>query len=649
MRSVAVFGAGLVLVAAMSACRDEAGEPADAEVVSLATDSMMHFNHDIARDGRIAFAKPVNGASAVFIADSSGKNQRKITNGVWDDEPRFSPDGKWIAFNRDENAQDVYLVPSEGGAERVISADPGLELLIGWMPDNSGIIYGKITPERYETWVYSLADSSRRLLVDAEGGVFAIPSPDGKWIAWESVIKGVRTIWVRNAATGARKQLTTEGYESLPAEGRLWSHDSRRLLYVSTRSGMPNIWSVDIETGKVTQVTSDVRGDFLPVYEPNGSRVAFLSNRGGQVDVWVVTDTGGQPTRVTDTPADEFRVLWTADGKDVVVLATNARSQLFTVSADSGGTTPLTKGDFRTRNFSLSEDGKTIAFEHEQGGDVDIYTMPLSGGTPTMLASSPARDFEPRISPDGKQVLFTSTRNGESDIFIVPSSGGTARALTTTTSRDDSPRWSPDGKWISFRSNRSASSELWIMDTAGGNLRKLTSGINVISWGVFSSDSKRIAVMATAGKESRVMIYDVATGASRSLPGANLSDPMWSPDDSLLVVSDISRGFGHIEIWTASGQKVRRLTTGEKSYARGPSFSPDGKQVIWMNYEFATDYYDLVLSPVEGGPIRRLTQLKGYVDDYEWVRPSRTVVVSGQAYKPEFYKKRVPAALPITN
>jgi TolB protein len=637
----------MVLVAvALAGCNGkDGGDNATGTDVQLTTDKANHFDLDVAADGRLAYAKPVDGASAVFVTDSVGRNARRLTNGVWDFQPTWSPDGKWIAFNRETNTQDVLIVSSDGGAERAVTSDPNLETVIGWLPDGSGVVYGRIAGSRYETWVYTLSDSSRKPLVEDEGGVFAVPSPDGKWIAYESIKDGRRTIKLLEVATGTRKALTTDGYEQLPIDGRLWSHDSQRLAFVSSRSGTQDIWLAEITTGALKQLTRDVRDDYLPTYERNGRRIAFLSTRGGQTDVWAIADSGGDEVRITDDVAAEFGVRWTPDGNGVFILGVNSRSKLYSVSIDGGPVTTLTDDKSHARDFAITPDGSRIVYEREEGGDLDLYSIPIAGGEPTLLVSSPAREVMPDISPDGSKVLFASNRAGEADLFVVPIAGGTPRQLTTWNSREDEPRWSPDGTSIMFLSNREGQSDLWMMDSSGADPRRVTSGMSVVGGSRWSNDGQQIAINgATYENAPGIQLLNVKSGASITLRGRFLSDPWWSPNDSLIAVADLSGGFGHIDIFTAKGEKVRRLTPEGRQYTRGPEFTPDGKRLLIAIYDFPTDYYDVAVVPVEGGEIQKLSNHKGALDYFRLTPNGRTVIYSGIEYNGVFYKRKVPRA-----
>jgi Tol biopolymer transport system component len=221
------------------------------------------------KDGRLTFSRLIGGRMAVYVSDADGGNAKRVSFGVWDIAPNWSPDGKWIAFMRDAGGQsDVFIVPSDSGAERTVATTSASEVANDWLPDGSGFLFTRRTNRGDESWVYRFADGSSARQIEADGSVSAYPSLDGKWLAYTLTKNGTSTIWLWDRAKKTARQLTTEGFEQLTPRG--FSPDSRSLLYYSRRTGTSDIWRVDIATGERRQVTQDIADDvnrghhFLP-------------------------------------------------------------------------------------------------------------------------------------------------------------------------------------------------------------------------------------------------------------------------------------------------------------------------------------------------------------------------------------------------
>ena len=89
--------------------------------------------------GRIAFTY----LGDIWTADEDGKNIQRLTaNKARDVYPRFSPDGKWIAFSSDRNGNlDVFIIPSEGGAAKQLTFHSADDTVLGWSPDSRAVLF----------------------------------------------------------------------------------------------------------------------------------------------------------------------------------------------------------------------------------------------------------------------------------------------------------------------------------------------------------------------------------------------------------------------------------------------------------------------------------------------------------------------------
>src|SRR5215208_8779 len=89
--------------------------------------------------GRIAFTYLAD----IWTSDEGGKNIRRITvHKARDVYPRFSPDGRWIAFSSDRNGNlDVFIVPSEGGTAKQLTVHSSDDTVLGWSPDGKSVLF----------------------------------------------------------------------------------------------------------------------------------------------------------------------------------------------------------------------------------------------------------------------------------------------------------------------------------------------------------------------------------------------------------------------------------------------------------------------------------------------------------------------------
>jgi dipeptidyl aminopeptidase/acylaminoacyl peptidase len=338
-------------------------------------------------------------------------------------------------------------------------------------------------------------------------------SPDASQVAYAvkkpSVEKNtsVSHIWLVPAGGGEPRQLTNhEKGETRPR----WSPDSKRIAFLSSRSGSEQLWVIAVDGGEARQLSSLSTGADGHLWSPDGKHLAFLS------DVWPGLEGGdaAQKKRSEEIEAGgvKARVLdhllyrhWNAwrEGK---------RTHLFLVPAEGGDCRDLTPGDFDAPPFSLggpdsfafSPDGKEIAYTRGPvapgsgssrdleawSTNADLMVAPVAGGGPVNLsAKNPGWDGSPVWSPDGGLLAYRSqARDGyESDRFrlaVVERASGKISYPAEEIDRSvDEILWSPDGKGIYFSVEDGGRSALYHLGWRGlqpaGRAAKVLSGVHL--------------------------------------------------------------------------------------------------------------------------------------------------------------------------
>jgi len=366
-------------------------------------------------------------------------------------------------------------------------------------------------------------------------------SPDGKWVAYSVGTPDLeanripRNLWL--AATDgseAPRQLTRSGRDSHPR----WSPDGKRIAFVSTRDGAPQIYLISVEGGEATKLTAISTGASEAVWSPDGKWIAFAS------EVYVdCKDDACNSQRDAERAASKVRAriyerllyrhwdVW-SEGK---------RSHVFLVPAD----------------------GSAPARDLLPGAEYDV---------PTVQRGGPAH-FS--FSPDGREIAFNAvaepneawSTNG--DIFTVAVSGGEPRKLTTNTGFDAGPVYSPDGQYIAYVSQARAGFEAdrWVLklyERASGRPISVTEGFDrsVASF-AWAPDSK--SLFFDAEDHGRKLIFRVAAAAGAE-PKAVIKDSYvhefaLSSDGRTLVFSRSSLAApAELFLASAEGAGVRQLT-----------------------------------------------------------------------------------------
>src|ERR1043166_7687529 len=190
----AIFGALLAGVLALSGWQGVQQGPEPIKFARLP---------HIANDGRIAFTFHDD----IWVADPDGSNARRLTAHVARDfGPRFSPDGKWIAFtsNRTGN-NDVFVVPSAGGEPRQLTYFSGDDQPLYWTPDGKEIIISSNRgPSPWGSPLYRLAlDGSPPVPMGMPSGRAGMLNKDATMVAYNRALPSAWRKGFRGNATAA--------------------------------------------------------------------------------------------------------------------------------------------------------------------------------------------------------------------------------------------------------------------------------------------------------------------------------------------------------------------------------------------------------------------------------------------------------------
>ena len=217
---------------------------------------------DVSKDN-VVFAY----AGDLWIAPRAGGAAKRLTSYTGDELfPKFSPDGKWIAFTGEYDGNpDVYVVAADGGEPRRLTFHPSNDIVLGWTPDGKNIQFRSdrvsAPPVRY----------ARLFLVSPEGGMpqmLQVPrasltsfSPDGTKIAYLETSQEFRT-WKRYRGGWSLPigiyDLKKNTYEQLPITNGMdlfpmWHGNA--IYFISDRDGVMNLYSYDLGSKQTKKLT----------------------------------------------------------------------------------------------------------------------------------------------------------------------------------------------------------------------------------------------------------------------------------------------------------------------------------------------------------------------------------------------------------
>ena len=258
---------------------------------------------------------------------------------------------------------------------------------------------------------------------------------------------------------------------------------------------------------------------------------------------------------------------------------------------------------------SFSPDGQWVVFTAEPDGQADIYRIRPDGTGLERLTDHPAFDDQAALSPDGRTLTFVSTRaRGTADIWLLDLASKTASNLTDHRSGNFRPRWSPDGAWIAFTSDRDAEPgdqpghvgapavdrRLSRPARRHGAAPPVTAPGGVAGSPSWSADGRRLLFYETdpvgaylaksGGSRTELAWVDVATGERvqhHRLAGDEAVAGVALREGASAYVSRAGGDQGGLRI----RHPDRRVETLIAGAVRGPSWSPDGRQVAYERIE----------------------------------------------------------------
>jgi TolB protein len=221
-------------------------------------------------------------------------------------------------------------------------------------------------------------------------------SHDGRKLAYVSFEQGNSAIYVQDVATGARELISSgRGINGAPA----FSPDGRKMALTLSRSGNPEIYVRDMATGRTEQLTSHWAIDTEAVFSPDGRFIYFTSDRGGRPQIYRMPAGGGNPERVT------------------------------------------LEGEYNAR-ASVSPDGRKIAVAQGRGNEYRIAVWDIETERFTVLTPGKL-DESPSFAPNGSMILY-ATREGDRGVLSAVSADGSVRTRLVLSEGDvREPAWSP--------------------------------------------------------------------------------------------------------------------------------------------------------------------------------------------------------------
>lgn len=462
-----------------------------------------HYNQ-----GRVTFSY----LGDIWVADEDGKNVQRLTvHKARDVYPRFSPDGKWIAFSSDRNGNlDVYLIPSAGGTVKQLTFHSSDDTVLNWTPDGRAVLFSANRGEGFMPMLYTVSvEGGMPVSAGADMGVQGSYSPDGRRLAynqkaqsyWRKYYRGAyqSDVMVEDLATKKFTNLTDfDGMDSWP----MWARDGF-IYFVSDRdgNGLTNIWRVPEAGGRAERVTSFKEGDVRwPAISADGKTIVFEHDfQLAKLDVASKRVTPLRFDIAAETEESLSEVRDFNSQVDDYALAPNSRrialsvhGEIFTAPVEEGDLRQITDSPWRERNVEYSPDGKWLAYISDRSGREELYVSAVDGaGEPQKLTDIDALKGGYEWSPDSTQIAFTAS---DDKLRIVTVANKQSQEISSSRyGQIGAPSWSPDGKWVAYaKTDATRTTDIYLTPAVGGEERKVTFDSFSEQAPRFSPDGKKL-------------------------------------------------------------------------------------------------------------------------------------------------------------
>jgi Tol biopolymer transport system component len=538
-------GSFLVIALVVLVSRMTLRRHAATEIVRLIKDSAAAFDPSVSRDGRmLAYASDQSGNVDIWVRPLDSGEARRLTSdpGV-DASPDFSPDSSQIVFRSERNGGGAYAIPVTGGLERLVAP---LGRSPKFSPDGKWIAYWTGEAHHFEGKTFiipSTGGKAVRIGADLADAKQPVWSSDGNALlvygsrlapGGGGVTPGPMDLFLVPVNGGPVRET---GWTAALRRANIWSEgtvswDGAILQFSATAGtatdfsglsqGVANLWRIRLSQrrgrveGEAQRVTfgaaleqgslllpggdavlasshytlsafevpldrdAQQRGPFRPLFSAagsyvmprvsrDGSTLVALSDRSGQVDIWLKDLVTGEERAVTNTAAPERALQISRDGSTVFFgIREESLYPIYKVGT-RGGTPQKVCADCGSLS-DISPEGNYLMYH--MGEPWSAYGLNLTTGIKTLIVGHKHRTYSTRFSPDGKWITFlTDTGRDEAPrrIFVAPfvpdrlSPESKWISITDGDQRDFEPCWSADGAMLYFLSDRDGNRCIWAM------------------------------------------------------------------------------------------------------------------------------------------------------------------------------------------
>ena len=382
------------------------------------------------------------------------------------DDPQISADGAWVTYTvetaslkTDKRHTQIWVVPSAGGDAIAMTVEDETSTHPRWSPDGKYLAFLSGRNEgKTQVYLLNRQGGEAQKLSDTVQDVDSFEwAPDSKKMVL--VLRDPKPEDIEEAKDKTKDGDADEGADKSSESKKSKTprpHVVDRYLFKVDEVGYldhrrTHLYVFDIATKKATQVTSGDFDDDAPAWSPDGKWLAFSSkrtmpdpDRNYDQNIFVVasdnTDKGQHPTQVTTNPGADAQPAWSPDGKWITYV-TQLEPRLLEYSTKHVAVSPATGGEAKvlTKAFDrmasdprFSPDGKFIYFIADDDGTQNLCKVPATGGDVSRAIGGRLMLYSYSLAKNGAVAASITTPERPVEVFTMASEGGQPKRITQT-------------------------------------------------------------------------------------------------------------------------------------------------------------------------------------------------------------------------
>ena len=456
-------------------------------------------------------------AGDIWVVSKQGGTAQRLSSPQGNESfPKFSPDGKTIAFTGNYNGNnDIFTIPVTGGIPVRVTNHPSSERMLAWYSDGDNILFAssrKSGRQRFRQLYKISKEGGLPEKLPVPYGEIGEISQDGKWLAFTKRTRLFRTwkryrggmasnIWIFNLDDYSSQNITNnDANNELP----MWAEDNIYYLSDNGPAQRFNIWVYNLNNRSSKQVTFfndfDIHfpsiGNEDIVFEAGGKMylLNLISQKFNEVKIKVVTDAISLLSKKKKVSSYTQNLSIAYNGKRVIV---EARGDLFSLPAKHGPVIDLTQtSGIAERYPSWSPDGKLLAYWSDKSGEYELTVKDFTknGSEKTLTEYGPGFRYNIFWAPDSKKIAFIektmaikiydfeTDKTTTADKGLYKYEGGL---------KNFNVSWSSDSRYIAYsRGVNNQNDAIFIFDTQNKKKYQVTTGYYSDYGPVFDPEGK---------------------------------------------------------------------------------------------------------------------------------------------------------------